>query len=75
VSARHRHPSGELRLVASANAIGKYGGVQHLGYSSEDYTLCGRERGGAWMDMRAADLRTDLDSAWTCKRCVRAVVS
>lgn len=62
------HPT--LRLVASYNSEH----VQHFAEKGEADTLCGRNREN-WMDMRPADLTTDLDSAYTCKRCARVVTS
>jgi hypothetical protein len=56
-----------MRLVAGYS-IGQYGGMQHFAREGETRTLCGRDRSN-WMDMREVDLSTDLESAWTCKRC------
>lgn len=57
-----------LRLVASYNAIGLHGGIQHFAKEKETRTLCGRDRSN-WMDMRAAE-PNDIESAWTCTRCI-----
>ena len=62
------HPT--LELVASYNSVD----TQHFSERGEADTLCGRNREN-WMVCRRADLTADLDSAFTCKRCVRAITS
>jgi hypothetical protein len=57
----------KFRLVASYNAAGLYGSTQHLKLVGESRTLCNRDASD-WMDMKDAEL-SDIDSAWTCKRC------
>lgn len=65
------HPSGKLIVVASYNAIGQYGGTQHFAYEREDRTLCGRDRTN-WMIVGEFS-GSDVDNAWSCKRCLNAL--
>lgn len=57
----------KFRLVASYKATGQYGSVQHLKIGGASTTLCNRDASD-WMDIKEAEL-SDIDSAWTCKRC------
>jgi hypothetical protein len=62
------HPNLEI-VIPYGNAYAQNHLVQHL----EERTLCGRERYG-WSVVRKADLTTDLESPYTCKRCAKQVV-
>ncbi len=62
------HPT--LELVASYNDNSQYGGTQHFSEHGDYRTLCGRNREN-WMVLRKADLTSDIENAWTCKRCIK----
>jgi len=59
----------KFRLVASYSSVGQYGGTQHLKAEGSTHTLCNRDASN-WMNIRAAE-PADLESAWTCQRCIK----
>lgn len=46
----------------------------HFAEQGEEYTYCGRKCYG-WSVVRDAELKTDIDSPYTCKRCVNALLA
>jgi hypothetical protein len=62
----HAIPKLEI-VVPYGNAYGQ----NHFSDKGEYLTYCGRNR-EAWSVVRDAELKTDLDSPYTCQRCRKA---
>lgn len=64
-------PMPPLELVCSYNSPLD---TQHFSYKGEYLTICGLNREN-YMILREADLKQDLDSAYTCKRCAKKILA
>lgn len=60
-------PASELRLVASYRSRTE---TDHLRKKGDTHTLCCTNTDG-WMDMADVDEKVQMNSVYTCKKCLR----
>lgn len=64
-----------MPLYRTLNVVASYktrSDIEHLQYDDCEEALCGRNTNG-WMTLHPADLRIQLTSPYTCKRCLKAL--